>query len=491
MKNIGLTKFSLFVLNLFLFISCVKLDEDLSGQPTTDKFFRNISDFKSFLAGAYNPLIAIYGTDYPYVAGAGAEDISTNVVRWRGFERVNINSVGNPDEITAHLWKNYYSCIGTCNTLLKIAATSTIAENELNPIRGEAYFLRAFSYFQLVRWFGEIPALSEKNQDNASFEEQSSIALIYDFIIEDLKTAETILPDKQEDRSKPDRYAAKALLAKVYLTAAGFPLNKTDYYALARDKAKEILDDGKINKHSYDLEPIFQNLWLYANRYTNKEFMFTLYASSLTGPGSYLHRAIRPWDHGEGGWGDWQSDKRFLNQYPKGNGDRLNGSFYLTMIDGTSWQNTDYAQPYVGKYRDAGPKSGGYSGAPLSNIADSFFPMIRYSDVLLIYAEAANLAENNPSIQSYQALNKVRKRAGLGEVSGLSKDQFDQLVLDERNWEFAFEINRWFDLCRRRLVKEKIGPWYPQSTIDDHNYLLPKPNEQLSIMKGLRQNPGY
>ncbi|KAF5277262.1 hypothetical protein FQR65_LT16038 [Abscondita terminalis] len=166
-----------------------------------------------------------------------------------------------------------------------------IKRKELNPIRGEAYFLRAFSYFQLVRWFGEIPALSEKNQDNAFFEEQSPIAQIYDFIIEDLKTAESTLPEKQEDRSKPDRYAAKALLAK-------------------------------------DLD----HIW---------------------------HRAIRPWDHSEGGWGDWQSDKRFLNQYPKGSGNRLNGSFYLTMIDGTPWENTDYAQPYVGKYRDAGPKSGG------------------------------------------------------------------------------------------------------------------------------------
>lgn len=486
MKYLHIRNIAIGLLSVLFMGSCVDLDEDLSGQPTSDKFFKNISDFHSYIAGAYNPLVTIYGTDLPYVAGAGAEDVSTNVARWKGFEQVNINIVGNPDEVTAPLWNNYYTGISTCNTMIKVINTSSLSSTLLDPVKGESHFLRAFNYFQLVRWFGEVPILTEENQDNASFEEQSSVEAVYNFIVEDLKIAETTLPERQENRSKPDKYAAKALLSKVYLTMAGFPLNKTENYVLARDKSKEVIDNSP-----YGLEPVFKNLWLFENRLTNNEFMFTIYASSTSGPGSYLHRAIRPWDHGEEGWGDWQGDKRFLAQFPAGDNSRVEGTFYLTMMDGTPWQNTDYAQPYVGKYRDAGPRSGGYYGVPQSNIADGFFCMLRYADVLLIYAEAANQAENGPSASAYDAINKVRARAGLTKLSGLNKDQFDRAVIDERNWEFTFEINRWFDLCRKHILKESIGSWYPQSTIDDHNYLLPKPYEQLSIMKGIKQNPGY
>ena len=117
--------------------------------------------------------------------------------------------------------------------------------------------------------------------------------------------------------------------------------------------------------------------------------------------------------------------------------------------------------------------------------------MLRYSEVLLTYAEAANLAEGQPSKAAYTAINEVRRRAGIEDVSGLTSAQFDKAVLDERNWELAFECNRWFDLCRRHILKETMQVYYPDAQIDDHNYLLPKPYEQMSIMTGIVQNPGY
>ena len=69
--------------------------------------------------------------------------------------------------------------------------------------------------------------------------------------------------------------------------------------------------------------------------------------------------------------------------------------------------------------------------------------------------------------------------------------EFDKAVLDERNWELAFECNRWFDLCRRHILKETLEAYYPEAKIDDHNYLLPKPSDQMTIMTGIVQNPGY
>jgi hypothetical protein len=481
------------LLSIFTMGSCVDLTEDISGQPTADKFFSTVEDFNSFVAEAYAPLIRLYGWDSPYIAGAGAEDVHHLVVRWKGFEEININAVSNPGEITNDLWKAYYTSIGICNTILQIIRDTESSDEvlqsvkeTLQQVKGEAQFLRAFNYFQMVRWFGEVAALTEDNQNNAVNEPQSSIADLYNLIVDDLKGAENNLPSVQSNKGKPDRLTAKALLSKVYLAMAGFPLNQTSNYALARDKAKEVIDADV-----YKLEPVFGDLWLWNNRLTNSEFIFAFYANSNSGTGGYVHRAVRPWDHNEEGWGDWESDKRFFEQFPVGDGSRVSGTFYLTMRDGVSWENTDYAQPYVGKLRDAGEKSGGYWGAPLANIADGFFCMIRYADILLVYAEAANQAEGSPSATAYNALNEVRERAGLTALSGLNKETFDKAVLDERKWELAFECNRWFDLCRRHILADVMGSWYPHSVIDDHNYLLPKPTDQLAVMKGIRQNPGY
>ena len=77
------------------------------------------------------------------------------------------------------------------------------------------------------------------------------------------------------------------------------------------------------------------------------------------------------------------------------------------------------------------------------------------------------------------------------KISELTTIQFDEAVLNERKYEFAFEGKRWFDLCRRHILKETMIDYYDDIDIDDHNYLLPKPNSQLSIMTGISQNPGY
>ncbi len=474
---------------LALFSGCIDLAEDLTGQPTPDKFFSDIADFKGFIAGAYTPLIEMYGTDAPYIATAGGEDINANTVpRWRGFETANVQNVANPEEITDILWSNSYTSISACNTTISLIANNEKVDPDvLVPVEGEARFLRAFNYFNLVRWFGEVPILTEENQSNAVNEEQSSIEEVYTFIVNDLLAAEIALPPQQSDASKPTRWAAKALLSKVYLTMGGYPLNHRANFEKARDKAGEVIDSNM-----YSLEPNFFDLWLWQNRYTNSEFIFTLYASTNSGTGGYINRAVRPIE--EGGWADWTSDVNFLIDFPVGDGSRVNGTFYLNFNEDAgniSWQEANVAQPYCGKLRDGGDKSGGYYGSSVANLADGFYNMIRYADVLLIYAEAANQVVGNPTTEAYNALNEVRDRAGLPALSGLSHDNFDQAVLDERNWELAFECNRWFDMCRKHIVSQTMKSLYPDVVITDNNYLLPKPKSQLAIMKGVKQNPGY
>ena len=474
--------------------SCISLDEDITAQPTADKFFNEADDFYSLIASAYSSLVTFYGSDVPYCMGAPAEDVTFTVERWEGFKLADINSVGNPDELTDMAWDCNYKAIGICNTVLQTIEDCGMDRSMLAEVEGEAKFLRAFSYFNLVRYFRTCPVITEDNAAEAATATDDSTEEVYALILTDLQDAERMLPDEQQDAFRPTLWAAKALYADVYLTMAGYPLYQTDKYALARDKANEIIVTEK-----FDLEDVYFDLWLWDNRYTNKEFIFTFYANADNGDQTYVNCGIRPTDGGESGWGDWTSDKRFLEEFPAGNyankedNPRVKGTFYLTLRDGTRWEDSIAGEPYVGKLRDAGEHSGGYEGPwnyPNGN-ADGFFNQYRLSEILLIYAEAANQADNGPSEAAYDALNRVRERAGCEAVENLSKEEFDKAVLDERKWELAFENSRWFDICRRQLLQEVMDKYEPGREIDDHNYWMPKPYDKLDIWTGVEQNAGY
>lgn len=469
---------------------CISLEEDIDAQPTSDKFFDELDDYYNFMLGAYQPQIQLYGGDEFYCLGAAAEDIFVPIDRWKGFEVADINSVGNPDEVTGTPWNYSYKTIGICNTILQIVRDSDLSAAELAPVVGEAKFLRALCYFNMTRWFRKVPLITEDNMAEAATYPDTPVADIYTQIVSDLTAAEGSLPDERSGESyfRPTSWAAKALLSKVYLTMAGYPLNQSSYYALARDKASEV-----ISPRIFDLEPVYFDLWLWNNRKTNSEFIFTFFADWRRGDQTYVNCAIRPWEGGEGGWGDWSSDKRYLEEFPRGDESRVKGTFYLTLIDGTPWYETSDNQPFVGKLRDAGENSGGYAGPwnyPNGN-ADGFFSVIRFSEVLLIYAEAANMAEGNPSEEAYRAVNRVRRRAGLDDLQELRREAFDKAVLDERKWELAFENQRWFDICRRQLLPQVIRSYYPERSVDEHNYWMPKPHDQFGIMTGIEQNEGY
>jgi len=484
MKNTFIKSLSL-LFSLLAVGGCVKLAEQPEGLVAPATFYRTTADFDAAVIGIYQPLFGSYSAfdfDQPFIAEAGAEDIHTTVGRWSSIEALNAN-VGTFDEITSQIWKITYSSIANANSVVgNLGNLSGAASSKANEYEGQAKFLRALSYFYLTRWFGEVPIVTYANQSKVGDLSQSSVADIYALIVQDLKDAETKLPVTFTDKGRATQGAAKTLLAKVYLTMAGWPLNQVDKYALARDKAKEVMD-----MKQYQLEPNFSDLWLVKNKLTNKEFIFALQGISTGGwmPGSHFHTAQRPSE--EGGWDDYETDKRFLAQFP--DGPRKDATFHTLLLNGITYDKSKAGQPYIAKYRDAGAPCGP-NGVCAGFDGDFCAPLLRYADVLLIYAEAANMAENAPSDAALSALNQVRKRAGLAELStGLSKDVFDKAVLDERNWELAFEHNRWFDLVRRSLLVSALKPWYPDVTED--RKLLPKPSSELILIKGLKQNPGY
>lgn len=491
MKKI-LKNIALLTTTIFLISGCVSIVEEPEGLLSPEGFYSTESAFDAAVVGCYRPLFGAYaGYDYWYgVCGSiGAEDVSSTVNDLSGMDELNFDP---GSWVIADIWKMYYSALNNANAIIgNLDKVEGISQDKVNGFEGQARFIRAFCYFNLVRYFGQVPIITFDNQAQADKVGQSPESDIYKLIVEDLKQAEEKLPVTFPEKGRATKGAAKALLAKVYLAMAGWPINDASYYALARDKAKEVIDLGV-----YQLEKNFADLWQVKNKLTNTEFIFTLHGVSGQGweAGSHMHIASRP--TADEGWMDFHSEERFYTVFPEG--PRKEASFHTVFNDGSYWTDVNPKQPFIAKYLDGGAATGS-EGEILADDGDGFFPILRYADVLLMYAEAANMAENGPSATAFEAVNKVKRRAmgmdpdtsnpDVDLESGISKTDFDKAVLDERNWELAFENNRWFDLVRKEKVVEVNQELHPNVTVN--NQLWPKPTEQISLTEGLEQNTGY
>ncbi|QTD38969.1 RagB/SusD family nutrient uptake outer membrane protein [Polaribacter batillariae] len=483
-------KYLIFIVTIVFtlsFIKCadVNLEETPQSLLSPNSFFTTESEFEAALTGTFQALYTGYsGFDYgyPLIMTSGAEDVRSDAGIFRDLDRLSPN--GN-DQSILNVWRQLYQSIANANTIIgNIKNAKDIPAQRLGELEGQAKFIRAFNFFFLVRWFGEVQLTTFENQTDIENLKQSSVKEIYDSIISDLTDAENKLPLSFPDPGRPTKGAAQALLAKVYLTMTGWPLEDASYYAKARDKADEVIKSGV-----YDLEPNFSDLWQESNKLSNKEFIFAFYGSIAAGgvSGSHMHIASRHWGNGEGGWGDFYSEDRFFNAFP--DSPRKDATFTSVFADGTDYV-TAGVQPHMAKYRDA--------GQTINDDGEGFNVMLRYADVLLIYAEAANMAGGSPSASALEAINKVKRRAmglnfntpapAVDLSSGMSQSDFDDAVINERNWELAFELNRWFDLVRKKMIVQVNQSIHPNVT--ENNRLLPKPTAQL-IPGVLEQNPGY
>ena len=478
-------KISYILLGCLMVTSCLSLEEKPKGVLTFEAFGDQTEELQSgLLVGAYRALYGEWRGGFDgegfFLLTAGGEDVvQVPVPHYAGFNDLTVSPENNQLETP---WNALVRAISICSRIIGLTPSGEPNKGVRETV-AQAHFLRALSYFFQTRIWGKVQLLTEdiSTRNNPQVDDE---AKIYELIVNDLKYAEANLPVSSPEEGMPTRGAAKGFLAKVYLTMAGWPLKQTEKYALARDKAEEVIQSG-----TYDLEPVFKDLWLSANKPKSKEIMFTFYGSSANG--SQLHFGTRAGKQfpAEGGWGDLYSDSAFYENFPPG--PRKDASFTTVFQGGVPWVNDGKIPPFFAKYRDAGPEAATFDGTPVQgSYGDPCVILLRYADVLLIYAEAANLAEGSPSTKAYEYLNKVRKRAGLSDLSGLTSAQFDNAVLAERNWELAFEFNRWFDLTRREKVYEVHTPKAGKHPY--YRYYLPRYTPIVERSNGLlKQNEDY
>jgi len=470
------------------------LDEDTTGLLYGPNVLSTQDGLESALTGAYRGLGAqwTYGFLHPSANAAvlGADDVTThpasNKADWREFDQFNVSTT---NQRSGAVYNGCYKAIQGANNVINNYQKTTGTQSTINIIAGEAYFIRGFSYYWLTRFYGSIPVvMSGEYSDTLLTIKKSSPEQVYNLIISDLKKAETMLPDTRRDPGRPNAGSAKAFLADVYLTMAGWPLKQTDKYDLAAAKAKEVIDNS--GKYGFALMPTFAAV--FANDPAVAIIPESVYqisgftGGSGTANATYGNTAM-PGE--EGGWDDMFAELYFFRDFPEG--PRKDATFRTQFGLGTTtipWQNSLTKHPYYQKWYIKG------------NIVTSSISlpsvMMRYAHVLTIYAEAKARGTGGPDQAAYDALNQIRLRGrasgtkALSPTDGLTATQFADAVVQERAWEFACERTRWFDLVRLERVEaananKSPDDLQPIKAITKANYWFPLPYSDTSINPNL------
>ncbi len=352
------------------------------------------------------------------------------------------------------------------------------SSSDTDLLMGQLKFLRAWNYFQLVRMWGDVPLLTEEHTDTyfTYLPSRAPVADVYDLIIDDFTEAIEKLPVEWDEVGRPARDAAKSLLAKVYVTMATAPLNDQSYYSKAAAMAKEVMDDG-----NYSLVPDIEDVFSLDTE-NGPEIMW-----SFEGNDENPSTNPKIWTD-INGWGDYEVDKVWLEAYPE----QERKNVYIEMYNSEGVYFTELGEdPGIAKFL--------YDKENFANrISTINIPIIRFADVLLIFAEAENMSKGGPTQEAVDAINVVIDRANDYEdnpdypllTTNMSMDEFDEAVIQERNLELCFENDRWFDLIRKRILEEKTRIEY-RPNFDEHIYLFPIPESEIRLNENMGQNPGY
>lgn len=473
---------------LILAAGCSKeLTESPRGLVAGDDALTSQAGLETVLTGAYGSLMVPWTSGFTTVSQIamtmGGDDLTThpgsNKEEFREFDLFRVSSLNsrmNP------IWLGCYKTIqATTNIINNYDKVLNGNQDTIRAIVGEASYLRGLSYYWLTRLWGEVPIIpSEKYQPEYLNLKKSKPAEIYQLIEADLLRAEEWMPNGRRTAGRPNKGSAKALLADVYLTEAGWPLKDQAKYALAAAKAKEVID----NKATYSFD-LYSGDYLKIFAGGTVEDVFTLFTrGNWVTYNSFYGLSTMPED--EGGWSDFFPELNFFNNFPAGPRKDATFSTEFKLSNGTTipWQQTSTHHPYYKKFTiQSGKKDVYMSNNPIV--------MMRYAHVLLIYAEAQARSTGAPNSEAYTAINAVRRRAGLPDLpGGMSGANFASAVVNERAWEFAGEWNRWFDLVRLEQVEaananKAAGDLQPSGNITKANYWMPIPGADAVVNPNL------
>ena len=450
---------------VFIFASCKKEFLDLNPISTIapGQFFKTAGDAVTAVNGCYASLAqsSQYGATFEVLMEARADNYTDQDPSSNAGQNYQINRYSdNPGNTNFYnAWVGVYNGIFRCNTLLTAIEGISMDETLKNRIKGEARFIRALDYFNLVRLWGPVPLLTTTTDPvNAVNLKRDEVAAIYKQVEEDLVFAAANLPVSYaaSETGRVTNGAAKGLLGKVYL------------YQKKYAAAQTVLQDV-INSNVFVLLPKVADVFSTANKY-NAEILFAVrYAKGVANQ-----------DHGF-----WYANSQTIT---------VDTTLMKAYDDGDLRKTLSEAVKPTGNANMMPRK---FVDDPVNGNAGNDFPVLRFADVLLMQAEILNEQGYNATGDAFTYLNMIRTRAGLVKKLTATdlpdQDSFRREVYRQRRLELPFECDRWFDLLRtNRVVAEILAN--KKVTVPAFRLLYPLPQQEIDIMNNkatFPQNPGY
>lgn len=501
---------TLILVVLVMLTGCKKfLAEKDPSNLEPDTYYTIPEHAEAAIAAAYGQTRFIGNGAGIFVANFSMLEVVTGTAKTETGQNSDLNnliglSYNGDNLLVRNWWNGLYSVIAQCNlTLDKVPGINPMDAVRKAQILGEARFLRAWSYFYLVRLYGDVPLITVPQSATSAdfYPPRTASEQVYKLITDDLTAAEAAGLPWKDASGRVNKGAVKALLAKVYLTMAGFPLNKgAAYYKLAGDKALEIITQSGIS-----LFPAYADLHSLSQE-NKEEHMFEIqYLATVAG--NPMQQLLLPNFKNVSAYSDEVGSTvpttQFYQSYEAEDlraKDR-EGFFYTSYYDGGNGALKPLNAPYIFKHFDI--IANGTLGVAGTTQSDLNWPQIRYAEVLLVYAEAQNRADGTANAQAYTALNAIRQRAQLSPLAGLSQTAFEEAVWRERWHELCYEGITWFDMVRlRKVYNESTNgfenfsghkfPDNPSLVLADKNLLFPLPTAEMRNNPNLvPQNPGY
>ena len=477
------------------------LDEDPKGQLNPETFYTIEDDYTAGVNTLYDKVNQTQSWTNPMYPQWQGDDITANPgSNKQACAALDAFDSDGANKGVTEAWTQHYAVIKTANLIIEGSEKFPGDKAKIATALGNAHFWRAYSYYYLVRVFGKLPIITKTNIEQ--FDAQpSEIEKVYELIVQDLKDAINELPtgyDKEPARLFgvdvwATKQAAQSTLAAVYMSMAGYPLNKgTEYYKLAAELAKDVITNN--GTYGFILNPDWKEVYSMGNNY-NMETVLGINndAKGWWDHDSQLSSCCRFEGLGDGGWGDAWDEIAFWKRYPEGprknaiyapkvtfqetitekigdkevKKDKISKAVYWWELDNNGKPVVDAYHPMFTIFTVNADEKGNMLKQPYDYMGINYKGMvndrrhnlIRYSEVLLWYAESAARAGLSDLTEAKKCLKLVRSRAvtdaenvTLGDgttvkIDNMSAAQLAEACYIEHGWEVA---GNWVSMVTRR-----------------------------------------
>jgi len=509
MKNLNTMKsiHYIFITLIIISLGCSKdwLEMEPVGEKLENNFYQTEAEIYQGLIAAYSMLQPKYfsgWSSYYFMANFPSDD--SEVVGGGPNDRPEYHEVSDftllsTNSAVLQLWRRGFYGIYRANVVILNADPE--ASQRSKEYVAEAKFLRAYFYFELVKFFGDVPLITKQLGASEYNQERVAASLVYEQIESDLIDAIADLAISPEEKYRATKGAAQALLGKVYLYMASpyyqqrnnFERTANEYYQLAVNQFTDVINSGL-----YDLEPNYDDIWQMDHEH-GIESIFEIEYANISRVGDWGNGRINggnidvqmsgprgiSTDTLNAGWGfDMVTEDLIAAYNAEGDQVRRDGTAYgesfLTSIGASGWEENDGYTGWFSKKRAPWAHTTFTGGAEWNYETNE--RMIRYADVLLMMAEAlleGGLGDPTPYV------NQVRARAGLDDLSGVTMDD----IKKERRLELAMEGFRFFDLVRWGDAPTVLGS---KGFVEGKHEVFPIPQEEIiNSNYTLSQNDKY